>query len=148
MQYIEAPNQEAPKHKSLFLAGGITNCPDWQSQVIEKLRGLDIAVFNPRRKNFSLDDPNAAEEQIRWEYERLRRADVISFWFSEGSLNPIILFELGAALERQTPLVIGVHLAYPRKQDVEIQVALQKPDLRIVFDLSDLIGAIRKSMSG
>ncbi len=147
MQYIEAPSREEPKHSSIFLAGGITNCPDWQSQIIEKLRDLDVTVFNPRRKNFPIDNLNAAEEQIRWEYERLRRADLISFWFSEGSSNPIVLFELGAAFERTTPLVIGVHPAYLRKQDVEIQTMLRKPNLRISYNLDELIDRIRATLS-
>lgn len=79
----------------LFLAGGITNCPDWQSKMIDELKNVDITIYNPRRKNFPTDDPNASEEQITWEYAHLKTADIISFWFSRGSLNPIVLYELG-----------------------------------------------------
>ena len=50
---------------SVFLAGGITDCPDWQSEVIKYLRRyeinnkLDLVVYNPRRKFFDIynDDP-------------------------------------------------------------------------------------------
>ena len=52
-----------------FLAGGITNCPNWQRDVIDCLQKIDdeslgkldrLVVFNPRRDNFPSDDPNAA----------------------------------------------------------------------------------------
>ena len=33
----------------LFLAGGITNCPDWQIEAIRLLGNQDIVVANPRR---------------------------------------------------------------------------------------------------
>lgn len=68
MIYIEAPNYEFPKDKiSIFLAGSITDCPDWQSDIIQKLKDEDIVIFNPRRKNFPIEDPKASDEQIKWE---------------------------------------------------------------------------------
>lgn len=63
----------------LFLAGGITNCPDWQSEMIEKLSFIkNLTVFNPRRKNFPIHDPKASEEQITWEFNWLKNSDIIS----------------------------------------------------------------------
>lgn len=144
MQYIEAPHTETPKHKSVFLAGGITNCPNWQKEVAGALKDLEITIFNPRRKNFPIHDRALAREQIEWEYERLRQADILSFWFSEGSLNPIVLFELGGALERALPMVLGIHPEYPRKQDVEIQTALKKPGVIPYYSLKELAENIRK----
>ena len=38
-QIITAPSIELPKFTSVFLAGGITNCKEWQEEVIEKLEG-------------------------------------------------------------------------------------------------------------
>ena len=64
---IEAPKLYTPKENemSLFLGGGITNCPDWQKELIELLKDTpDLVMFNPRRANFPIHDPNAAEEQI------------------------------------------------------------------------------------
>ena len=37
MQYIEAINTENAKYKLVFLAGGISNCPDWQQEISLKL---------------------------------------------------------------------------------------------------------------
>ena len=51
--YVEAPNHiphsgELPNDPndidflSIFLAGGITNCPDWQSDIKTKLKDINI----------------------------------------------------------------------------------------------------------
>jgi hypothetical protein len=79
MQYIEAPNKIETADKKLFLAGAITGAPDWQKEVVAKLNTLNIAVYNPRRANFPIDDPKAAVAQISWEHEYLNKADIISF---------------------------------------------------------------------
>lgn len=143
MQYIEAIQDEQAQYPSVFLAGGITNCPNWQSYVIEGLREFDITIFNPRRKNFPIDDPSASEMQIKWEYKKLREADIASFWFSEGSINPITLFEYGAALERIVPVVTGTHPQYERRRDIEIQTAFQRLTTPIHSTLDLLIQEIR-----
>lgn len=149
IQYIEAPSLEKAEKPSLFLAGGITNCPDWQSEMVNKLdsNGFNIAVFNPRRKNYPKEDPNAEKEQITWEYSRLREAQVLLFWFSPGSENPIVLFELGSALERNVPILVGVDPNYSRKRGVEIQVGLKNKNIKIAYSLSDLLGEASKAFN-
>jgi hypothetical protein len=105
-QLIKAPSQEEPKYISVFLAGGITNCRDWQSEVIEYLKQyevnneLDLRVYNPRRPNFNIetDDP---EEQIRWEYNNIGSATIFSMYFCNSeSDQPICMYELGMHLGR------------------------------------------------
>jgi len=135
VQYIEAPSLEQAKYPSIFLAGGITNCPDWQSEVCRELSWQELTLFNPRRKSFPIHDETAAQMQIEWEYERLRGADILLFWFSRGSVNPIVMFEYGSALERHENIVVGVDPGYPRRQDVYIQTALRRPKLKIAFEL-------------
>lgn len=140
MIYIEALNE--PKHfirRSLFLAGGITGCPDWQADVVGLLKDSDIVVFNPRRKDFPIHDPNAARKQIEWEHEYLRMADAILFWFPCETLCPIVLYELGAWSMTAKPLAVGIHPDYQRRQDVEIQTKLARPDVAIVYSLPDLV---------
>ncbi len=151
MQYIEAVSEEAARYKSVFLAGGITNCADWQKAVVDKLSDLEVTVYNPRRANYPMDDPAAAAAQITWEYDRLHKADTVSFWFSKETLNPITLFELGAALERSKPfgdtqgkpVVIGVDPEYQRKQDVEVQTKLIRPDITVCYSVEELAEQIR-----
>lgn len=144
MEYIEAPTVYKGNKRSLFLAGGITNCPDWQSELTDLLKDKNITLLNPRRANFPIHDPNAAEEQIAWEYKHLRKADAISFWFPKETICPIVLYELGAWSMTEKPIFVGVHPDYPRRQDVEIQTGLVKPELKIVYTLTDLSAQIKE----
>jgi hypothetical protein len=146
MKYIEAPEIYRVGKLSIFLAGGITNCPDWQSEMVELLKDLDVVIYNPRRKNFPIGDKNEAYKQIHWEFTELDRADLILFWFSRGSLNPIVLFEYGKWLMNTRnnmgykPLFIGIDPEYERRQDVMIQTELENGFYynRICFSLEDL----------
>lgn len=146
MIYVEAPN-DAPtgaKMPSIFLAGSIQGTSDWQSEMVKYLKDLDMIIYNPRRKNFPMDDPNAAEGQITWEFKKLRLSSMISFWFSKETLAPIVLFEYGQHTMTSKPLVTGVDPKYPRRQDVEIQTKLIRPEIKIVYDLKELSDQIAK----
>jgi hypothetical protein len=164
LTYIEAPDDYALKvgERSVFLAGGITGCPDWQSSMVEKLRekGGKMAVFNPRRSNFDVKDPTAAEKQIAWEFKALRSAELISFWFAEDQIQPIALFEYGAwmshswsfkgqcvELEGQGNVVVGCHPKYPRRQDVIIQTRLARPDIIVVDNLDALASLVHAKLA-
>jgi len=102
----------------------------------------DLILFNPRRKRFPIDDPAAGPEQIKWEYDYLRMADAILFWFPHETLCPIVLYELGAWSMTDKPIFVGVHPDYTRRQDVEIQTKLARPDVRAVYALEDLAAQI------
>jgi len=113
----------------LFLAGGITDCAEWQDEVCEKLSDKSIigTVFNPRRKNFPMGDSEAGKKQIAWEFWALNdlKPDIISFWFDGGkSLQPITLYELGRYstkhLELGSPkrLIVASDPNYGRNMDV------------------------------
>ena len=122
---------------TVFLAGGITNCPDWQSDVIKRLENMGmnrLIVFNPRRENFPINDPSAADEQIAWEFNALQRADIFSMYFSAGdSDQPICMYELGRNIvtmqmkhptDWQNRLIISVEDEYRRHKDVLVQTEL------------------------
>ena len=69
----------------------------------------------------------------------MRDADIILFWFASGSINPIVLFELGRyGLSSNREIHIGIDPLYERKQDVEIQTKLSRPEIEIVYSLKDL----------
>jgi hypothetical protein len=149
-QIIEAVNEvyNIPKlhDKKLFIAGGITNCPDWQADLIEEIKAFpNLVVYNPRRTNFPMNDPNASEAQIAWEYEHLRDADIIIFWFSRGSLNPIVLYELGRwGNSSDKKIVIGLDPEYERKKDVMVQTLLSRPDTIFVSTIKEMSDEIYK----
>lgn len=144
MIYVEAPNRVEVSKKSIFLAGGITGCPDWQKKLVDKIKDLDIIIYNPRRANFDISDPNASKIQIEWEHEMLKKSDVISFWFCKGEIQPITLYELGAHTKTSKPLIIGMDKGYERRSDVEIQTKLERPGTEFVYSLKDLSDRIFK----
>lgn len=144
MKYIEAPAEYLGNERSLFLAGGITGCPDWQAELTDLLKNEDIVLLNPRRTNFPMDDANAAKEQIEWEHRHFRRSTAVSFWFTKETLCPITLYELGVNVMRDIPLFVGVHPKYARRQDIEIQIRLERPELEIVYNLNSLAGKIKE----
>ena len=142
MKYIEAPQAYDGNEPSLFLAGGITGCPDWQFLMSTTLKILtDLVVFNPRRKNFTMHK-DAAKEQITWEHEHLRKATAISFWFPYETLCPIVLYELGAWSMTDKKIFVGIDPGYQRAEDVRIQTALVRPDVSIATSLEDLAANI------
>ena len=95
-----------------------------------------------------MDDPSAAEVQIRWEFDHLRRASARLFWFPSATLCPIALFELGAWSMGREPLFVGVDPLYARRADVETQLRLARPDVQVVYSTRDLAAQVRDWFSG
>ena len=137
VQIITAPSIELPKFKSVFLAGGITNCKEWQKEVIENLKYeeyKDVSLFNPRQEHFDVSDKSASYKQILWEFERLEKMDIFSIYFcNNNSDQPICMYELGRNIVRmqnrfpsdwEKRIVISVEDGYRRKADVLIQTEL------------------------
>jgi hypothetical protein len=142
--YFECPVEYEGPGPSLFLAGGITGCPDWQAEIRERLDDTSLALLNPRRSNtkFFFDDPNAASAQIEWEFRHLRRASGILFWFTAEQVQPIALYELGAWSMTSKPLIIGAHPNYSRRCDVVMQMRLARPEIVVVDSLEALSRAV------
>lgn len=139
---MEAPNPYTGTKPALFLAGGITGCPDWQVQAVHLLRqaGVRWVILNPRRASFPLADPAAAAEQTAWEYRHLRTAQAILFWFPpSSSTQPIALYELGACAAGVKPLAVGANPSYPRRLDVLLQLSHARPGLAVRNTLVDTV---------
>lgn len=155
--YIEAPNYvELPKQPSIFLGGGISGCEDWQARASKILERLgDITIVNPRRKDYNVNGGfDLVREQIKWEHSYLNSVHQVIFWFSSETIQPIVLFELGARLreyqwrsnqnpipdhKRQQPIFIGVDPEYTRKWDVFIQTSLEMGPGTIYHNLDSLL---------
>lgn len=139
MRVITAPGYYEPYDKdiSVFLAGGITNCHDWQKNVIDTIKNDysvindSLVLFNPRRDNFPIHDKFAARQQIAWEFDMIEKCNIFSMYFSSGdSDQPICMYELGRNILRmqmrfpsdwEDRIIISVEDGYRRKQDVLIQ---------------------------
>ncbi len=145
MRYIQCPAEANPQplEKSLFLAGGISNCPDWQSDLVAMLEKTNWLVINPRRTDFDMNNPHMTEEQIIWEHRHLQLASAIAFWFPPQTLCPITLYELGTWSASNKPLFIGVDPAYQRRIDVIIQTRLARPDVTILDSLEALATSLQ-----
>lgn len=145
MLYVEALQEYEPTGlPSLFLGGGITDCPDWQQEMVSLLRDLPLALLNPRRPHFPIGDPGAAVQQIEWEFRHLRKATAVLFWFPCETLCPIALYELGAWSMTDKPLFVGTHPAYGRRVDVEVQTRLTRPGVAVRADLKRLADDVRR----
>ena len=139
MKVYQSPNKVdwdlvfKPSKKSIFLAGGISGCCDWQSDLIEELQSIhdsgivnlsSLSIFNPRRETFDVTDESATIEQIKWEHKCLEECDICSFFFpASKSVQPITLYELGKHMGKHTS-VVGIQKGYLRAEDVKIQLAL------------------------
>ena len=141
MKSIVAP-EEYVRDLTIFLGGGITDCPEWQTELTQRLVHLPVVLFNPRRGKEIRPDGEEAKLQIKWEYKYLEKADIIVFWFPAEGKCMITLLELGAYSSTKKPLIIGVDNEYVRKLDVYEQVALRRPELSIVSSLDDIIQEI------
>lgn len=146
---IEAPNcpPKMTYFESVFLAGGITNVCDWQADVIKMLAEQEITIFNPRRANFDVSNPDVSYEQITWEHRYLRLVHTVFIWFSHETLQPISLFELGSALQRDQKLIIGCDPKYPRSMDVRVQCALQGYKGSIFSDVETMADFYKKTLT-
>ena len=140
---IESPNSAYSLDHffdcKLFLAGGITNCRDWQSELITSLGEIpELTIYNPRRKNFNIGDSVV---------EHLNKCDMLVFCFMESSVCPITLYELGRWGNSGSKLMcIMIEPSYPRRIDVELQTMLSRDDVKIFSKLSEVEEWIRGVM--
>lgn len=116
---INCPNN-LPKKKNkwyVFLAGPIQGAPDWQHNMPE----IDgVTWLSPRRtsyNNFNYD------EQVKWETECLRIADVVMFWVPEPAevvegrdYAQTTRTEYGEMLARGKKVIIGINRKFPGRR--------------------------------
>lgn len=143
MHVFNAPSNEVDQDYPrpwIFLAGGITNCPDWQSELIAhpEIVKREGTLLNPRQPSFDTKNKMASVMQIGWEHTSLTSADCIIFWFARGSMNPIALFEYGMWLGRKSGLA-GCDPEYPHLQTVITQTALYCREMPIYLTWEDFL---------
>lgn len=143
MRHIQCPERYYygnMRDKAVFVAGGITDCPNWQKEMIARFKDVpDIVLLNPRRVGFDARTAGIENEQIEWEHWHLKNADAIMFWFPFQTLCPITLFELGKCLAQERKVFIATHPAYQRRTDVIIQTGLMQPKIKIHDNFEDLV---------
>jgi Nucleoside 2-deoxyribosyltransferase like len=145
--YVEALTPYVGKEPALFLAGGITDCPDWQGVAVELVRqaGIDWVILNPRRRRWPLDAEEAVAEQVAWESRHLRLARAVLFWFpASTSVQPIALYELGWCAASAKPLAVGAEPGYPRRRDVILQLSLARAEVSVRRTLAGVVADLAR----
>lgn len=111
-----------PHHRNIFLGGPIL-VENWQHEIISRLRGQTVYIYNPRRDDWKPDrqlikDPSISDDtlarkdaQFSWEYEHFERSNCVVFWFPwETSLSPGMFLQLGRCSMATGKMVfIGIH---------------------------------------
>jgi len=123
--------------QSIFVAGGISDCPNWQDDMVALIDSERYDVVNPRREGGFDRTGETAKEQIAWEYQALSHIENCIFWFPKETLCPITLFELGKMLEKAykdpaIKLAIGWHPEYARAFDLGVQIGLMNMKKQII----------------
>ena len=145
MNLITSPEECLDFNRSLFIGGGITDCPDWQADVVKMLVDTNLTLINPRRKAWNMDTADSESiKQINWEDWHLRQSEFIMFWFPCETLCPITLFELGKYLMTDKKLFVGTHPDYKRRLDVIIQTGHIR-DITIHDSLEGLVNDIKQN---
>ena len=111
--------------KSIFLAGSIemNTCEDWQSPLSKWLVDRGYNVFNPRRLDWDsswgneYSDPNFYQ-QVNWELNALKKADLIIMYFDPNTKSPISLLELGHFSAKK--ILVVCPIGFYRKGNVDI----------------------------
>lgn len=139
---------------SIFLAGGITGCDNWQKvvqfELMRTFKNDPLLILNPRRDNFPINNPNAAEEQITWEFNALDYCDMFTMYFAGGSSDqPICMYEYGRHLAKfdehsrsLNSVVVTACKDYKRYNDVIIQTRLVDDRIVVNSTLDEHIDAI------
>lgn len=139
---IKCPAEHTPTSGlTVFLAGGISNCSDWQALLASMVadRWNDVTLIDPRRSDFDASNPAMTDSQIEWEYRHLCMSDIVLFWFPPETLCPITLYELGVHSTRYVPIVVGCHPDYARRIDVIKQLSLSRPAVNVQDTLMGLV---------
>jgi len=124
--YCESP--KVPNYNSgvftIYLAGGIKDCTNWQKEAIELLlknkfiRKNNIVILNPRRETFDENKEFILEQQYLWEREHINRSSIVLFWFPKETHCPIALFDLGHCMRKNKKIFIGCDKEYKKRKDL------------------------------
>lgn len=150
MKVIQCPEVYKQSHSNpheitVFLGGGISNCGNWQKEMIARFNDVDeLVLLNPRREDFDIANPNMSIDQIKWEYDHLKKASAILFWFPYETMCPITLYELGVWAAKGAKIFVGCHPAYQRKLDVEVQLQLLRPDVKVHDNFGTMVEEIKQ----
>lgn len=135
----------------VFLAGTIDmgDSVDWQAKLTEELKGEDIMILNPRRDDWdssweqSIRDENFVG-QVDWELTGQEHADLVVFYFADGSKSPITMLELGLAVGQNKPAIVYCTDEFYRKGNVD--VVCDRHGIPVAETWDEFVGFIREAV--
>ncbi|KAH7075960.1 hypothetical protein BKA63DRAFT_566003 [Paraphoma chrysanthemicola] len=94
------PLQPQVTRPSVIFYGGMQPEPSWQTKLASSLADLPTDILDPRRDDWDsswVEDISFPKfkEQVEWEMDGAKIADIIVFYFPPGALTPVALLELG-----------------------------------------------------
>lgn len=145
---------DLPRGPIVFLAGGITGCPNWQPELHEMVAHVypEVPIFSPRRAGWVDLTGDDADYQLEWEKHWLELADIVSFWFPKESDCPITLYELADMTrkfmyEDKPEILLGCDPEYRRKFDITKQSEMRGYPTNVWSSLSALSRCIIRAIS-
>ena len=134
----------------VFLAGPIQGAPKWQDQ----LPDLDNIVWiSPRRDDGVVLNDETHKQQMEWETQALRTANIILFWIPEEvehvegrGYAQTTRFELGENLGRGKRIILGVNDNFPGREYFEYKARKYKNIIfsrQVYHTLDECIDALK-----
>jgi hypothetical protein len=139
------PVKPEVKRTSIILYGGIQPEPAWQTSLATSLSDLPIDILDPRRDDWDstwkedISFPKF-KEQVEWEIDHAKIADVIVFYFPPGALTPVALLELGLHARTGKAIVCCPEGFYKRGN---VQIVCMKYGIDLLDSLDNLKEKVR-----
>jgi hypothetical protein len=135
---------------SVILYGSIEQnvAVDWQTSLASSLSDLPVTILNPRRDDWDstwVEDISFPKfkEQVEWEMDYAKVADVIVFYFAPGTLTPVTLLELGMYAGTGKAVVCCPPGFYKRGN---VQIVCLRNSIPLLEGLEELKGAVRERL--
>ena len=126
---VKSPNAipESLEPPKIFLGGSIEmgKAENWQ-ELTEKRFDSEAIILNPRRDDWDsswIQDPTPGtqfHEQVTWELEAQKDADILVYYFADETQSPITLLELGLHAADIAPIVVRCTDKFWRYGNVKI----------------------------
>ena len=124
---------------------------DWQSELADEFKDVDVNFFNPRRDNWDSSweqsiDNEKFTEQVMWELGNISKSDVVVFFIQGDTKSPISLMELGLVGDKRgTKVIVCCEDEFWRRGNVE--VFCYKYDIPLLERFDDMIAELKKILN-
>ena len=137
---------------SVILYGSIESNPtnDWQTHIATSLLDLPVIIINPRCDTWDdtwVEDVSDVrfKEQVEWEMDHAKSADVIVFYFKPDTLTPITLLELGMYAGTGKAIVCCPNGFYKKGN---VQIVCARYGIELLETLEELELTVRTKLVG